>query len=330
MRVGVKTNPHILLGEMVLELYSVNDMLIFTLLIITSLVIDLYSHKYDKEISFLNAFVWTCFWVALSFTFALYIGATHKYENMSLFLTGYVLEKSLAVDNLFAFVAVFSSFAISTKYQHRILYFGVLGAIVLRFIFISIGTEFFAFFGKFALFIFASFVLWSAWKMWSVMGKENEDIEDYTNHWSVKLTKKIIPVYPHKDGHNFFHRDSIGWKCTPLFLCLVVIEIADLMFAFDSVPAVIAVTQDKFLVYTSNIFAILGLRSMYFLLIAAKKYLIHLEKAIIGVLIFIGLKLLLDIFGIIHLSATAGLFIVLGLISTGIVTSFIIPEKTRS
>ena len=144
-----------------------------------------------------------------------------------------------------------------------------------------------------------------------------------------------MPISPRIDGHNFFVKavsNDTGkavWMATPLFLCLIVIELCDVMFAFDSIPAIIAITQDPFLVYTSNIFAILGMRSLYFLMAGAKKYLCHLEKAVIAILAFIGIKMLLTVAFDLHLPASSNLVIVLGLLSSGIAASFIWPEKTK-
>lgn len=313
------------------EHYSLTNMIIFALFVIGALYIDLHSHKKDEAINAKDATIWSIFWVALALSFAVYIGVTHSKEQASLFIAGYLLEKSLSVDNLFVFMAIFSSFGITDKYQHRILYFGILGALILRMIFVAAGSGFILMFGKWALAAFGLFVLWSAWKMWTSMLADNDDeITDYTHHWSVNLTQKFIPVYPHKVGHNFFHRDTDGiLKCTPFFLCLICVEIADVMFAFDSVPAVIAITQEPFLVYTSNIFAILGLRSMYFLLAVAKRYLCHLEKAVIAILVFIGIKMMLDVFNIIHITPMISLAIVASLLLIGVISSFYKPEAVQ-
>jgi tellurite resistance protein TerC len=309
------------------EHYSVGNILIFAVLVVVALYVDLHSHKKDEAISAKNATIWSIFWIALSLAFAVYVGVTHGKDQASLFMAGYLLEKSLSVDNLFVFMAIFSSFGIKDQYQHRILYFGIIGALILRMVFVAAGSSFILMFGKFALTCFGLFVLWSAWKMWQASREgEGEEIVDYTHHWSVNLVKRFIPVYPHKVGHDFFHKDNGSWKVTPFFLCLVCVEFADVMFAFDSVPAVIAVTQEPFLVYTSNIFAILGLRSMYFLLAVAKRYLCHLEKAVIAILVFIGLKMILDVVGIIHLTPTISLAIVATLLGSGILMSFCIPE----
>jgi tellurite resistance protein TerC len=311
--------------------YTWTHVVLFLIGVALCLIVDLRAHKQDEAISAHNALLWSTIWVALSLCFAAYIALTHGTEDASLYLAGYLLEKSLSVDNLFVMMAIFSSFAIKDEFQHRVLYYGILGALVLRMAFVAAGSSLVALFGPYALAGFGLFVLWSAWKMWQQMDKGEEDIEDYTNHWAVAWTRKFLPVHTRMDGHNFFVRVQDGArlvrKATPLFLCLVVVEISDIMFAFDSVPAVIAITQEPFLVYTSNIFAILGLRSLYFLLAAAKRYLCHLEKAVIVVLVYIGLKMLLDVTGIIHMTPMFSLAVVCLLLAGGVLASLVWPEK---
>lgn len=312
--------------------YSTANFLCFLAVIAVFLWVDLHAHKKDEPISMRNAAVWSCIWIALALAFGAYIGVTHGLDDMSLYLSGYFLEKSLSVDNLFVMMAIFSSFAIKGNYQHRVLYYGILGALVLRMIFVAAGSTLVQMFGAYALAAFGIFVLWSAWKMWQQMRKPEEDIEDYSNHWSVRFTRKFIPVSPTLHGHDFFVKEptasgALAWKATPLFLCLVVVELCDVMFAFDSIPAIIAITQDPFLVYTSNIFAILGLRSLYFLMAAASRMLAHLEKAVIVILAYIGVKMLIGVFTSVHIPPLVSLAVVLGLLLAGVVTSFIWPEK---
>ena len=297
-----------MLGE-----HTITEVLVFFGLVAFCLWLDLHFHRNDKPVSARDAAMWTTGWVSLAMLFAGYIGFTEGADKAQLFLAGYLLEESLSVDNLFVMMAIFGSFSIRDNMQHRVLYYGILGAMVMRLIFVAAGTSLVAAFGPYALAGFGLFVLWTAWKMWQAMHSEKEEIVDYSSHWAVRWTQKFIPVYTHLHGHDFFVRtDANGtpveapkkhveggtvklaekpvgkviWRATPLFLCLVVIEISDIMFAFDSVPAVLAITPDPFIVYTSNIFAILGLRSMFFLLAAAKRYLRHLEKSVIAILAF--------------------------------------------
>jgi tellurite resistance protein TerC len=308
-----------------LQGYALWEIVPFIVIVLGALWIDLKAHGGDKPVTIQNAAVWSAIWVMISVGFAGFLFVGHGSEKASLFLSGYLLEKSLSVDNLFVFMAIFASFGIKDKYQHRILYFGILGALLLRFLFIGFGTGL-AMMSEWVLFGFGLIVLWSAYAMWRGSNNDNDDDIDYAHHWSVKWVSKVWPVYPRVDNHNFFCKENGIRMVTPLFLCLVVVEISDVVFAFDSVPAIIAITKEPFLVYTSNIFAILGLRSMYFLLSAAKRYLCHLEKAVIGILIFIGSKMIVSFFGY-HISANISLMVVLLGLVVGITMSFICPEK---
>ncbi len=321
--------------------YSWTSILIFSIIVIACLLIDLHAHKQDQEVSIKSAVAWTIFWVLISFVFAFYIYETHGAADTSAYLSGYILEKALSVDNLFVLMAIFASFGIPGKFQHRVLYYGILGALILRLLFVGLGAAFISFFGDAALTIFGIFIVWSAFKMMQAAGlgalvwamirrqrmpeaKREKEI-DFTKHWSIRFFRYLFPVTPKLDGHNFFVKGA----ATPLFLCLITVEFADIMFAFDSVPAVLAITEKPFLVYTSNIFAILGMRSMYFCLAAAKRALVHLEKAVIGILMYIGLKMLADVFFDIHVSPTASLYVVLSMLGIGVVASLMFPGKKK-
>jgi tellurite resistance protein TerC len=294
-------------------------MVFFASIIGFSLWMDLKSHNDDKPITIKNSLIWSGIWIGLALCFSGYLWYSYGVDKSSAFLAGYFLEKSLSIDNLFVMMAIFGSFGIINTYQHRALYYGILGALVLRMLFIAFGTSLAAL-SEWVLVGFGAFVLFTAWKMYSADGG-NEEIEDYSDHYAVKWTKKIFPVSLKLDGHNFFTLENGKRFATPLFLSLVCIEFSDVAFAFDSVPAVIAVTKDPLLVYTSNIFAILGLRSLYFVLMSAKDCLVHLEKAVIGILVFIGLKMILGAFGIIHISPNVSLAVVLGGLTLGILAS---------
>ena len=320
-------------------------LVVFFCAILFSIYIDLVSHRHSKEITVKNAALWSIFWISLALSFYFYLYFRFEPEWADLYLAGYVLEKSLSIDNLMVFVAIFTSFGIKDHLQHRILYWGILGALIFRAIFVVIGTGLFAA-SPWIGFIFAAFVLWSGWKMLRGGDDSEEEIEDYTHHWSVRLVGKMMPVFPKLLQEKFFvkhnelNADQIvsvtrqGFRyATPAFLCLMAIETSDVAFAFDSVPAVIAVTQEPLLVYASMIFAILGLRSLYFILAALTKYLVHLEKAVIALLFFIGIKMGIQswnhaVFDTgIHISANVSLYIVLGVLFIGVVASFIFPEK---
>lgn len=326
--------------------FPLETIIIFFSVLFLSVYLDLFAHRNTKEISVKDASLWSLFWIGLALAFYGYIWVRFDKEFADLYLAGYVLEKSLSVDNLMVFMAIFASFGITGHLQHRILYWGIIGALVFRGVFVAIGNGLFLA-SPWVGFAFAAFVLWSAVKMWKESGSdEEEEIEDYSNHWSVRWTGKLYPVYTKLFGERFFVKASELTKeqlasvtrqgvkfATPAFLCLMAIETSDVAFAFDSVPAVIAVTQEPLLVYAAMIFAILGLRSLYFILAALTKYLVHLEKAVIALLFFIGIKMGIQSWNHavsdtgIHLSANASLFIVLGVLAVGVIASFVFPEK---
>ena len=312
--------------------YSAAEFIGFFLLIAFFLWVDLRAHSLDEAPTMRSSLLWSILWISLALVFGVYIGFTHTVEDASLYFAGYFLEKSLSVDNLFVIMAIFKAFGIMGKYQHRVLFYGILGAQVFRMLFIAAGSTLVGLFGAYALCVLGLFVLWSAWKMWQQMNTPEREIEDYSNHWSVRFTQRFVPVTNTLHGHDFFVKapsdsGSLVWKATPLFLCLVVVELCDVMFAFDSIPAILAITQEPFLVYTSNIFAILGMRSMFFLLAAAAKRLVHLEKAVIAILAYIGIKMMLGVSGILHVHALVSLAVVLAMLAFGIIASFVWPGK---
>ena len=325
--------------------FPLEVLIVFFSAILFSVYVDLISHRHSKEITVKNAALWSIFWISLALAFYAYLYFRFEPEWADLYLAGYVLEKSLSIDNLMVFVAIFASFGIKDHLQHRILYWGILGALIFRAIFVVIGTGLFVA-SPWVGFIFAAFVLWSGWKMLRGGDDSEEEIEDYTHHWSVRLVGKMMPVFPKLVQEKFFvkHNELNAEQSisvtrqglrdtTPAFLCLMAIETSDVAFAFDSVPAVIAVTQEPLLVYAAMIFAILGLRSLYFILAVLTEYLVHLEKAVIALLFFIGIKMGIQswnhsVFDTgIHISANVSLYIVLGVLFIGVIASFIFPEK---
>ncbi len=319
---------------------------LFSTVVVFFVWLDLWMYRDKKDISIFGAIVWSLFWIFLSIGFYFYLRVHHNTEYASLFLSGYFLEESLSVDNLMVFVAIFASFGITGILQHRILYFGILGAVIFRLIFIVFGTQLFSL-GTWVEFLFAAIVAWTGWTMLTSLGVSKE-IEDYSHHWSVILTQKLIPIFPRLYGYHFFvsrsyvkdmaqidpnlkiTRDA-GLYATPMLLCLVVIEVSDIIFAFDSVPAVIAVTREPLLVYSAVIFAILGLRSLYFVLAAAQKYLVHLGKSVAALLFFISFKLGLQAsnhlfsWPTMQISTDFSLIIILITLTMGVITSLLFP-----
>ena len=303
--------------------FPTETVLLFVVVVLLSLFLDLYAHKRDEDISLKSACLWSVFWVLLSVGFGIYLYVHHSAEMASLFFTGYVLEKVLSVDNLFVIMAIFSWFSIPGKYRHRVLYWGVLGAIVFRAIFVAIGTELLSF-GPYMEVIFAGMVGYTAFMMLRKR-EEKEEIKDYSNHIAFRMVRRFFPVWPKLNG---------AFVATPLFLCLAVIEVSDVMFAFDSVPAVIAVSREPLIIYSAMIFAILGLRSLYFVLESLSSRLVYLETSVVVLLFFITVKLLLSacnhLFGIgFEISPHLSLVIVLAVLVIGIVASFVVPPRQQ-
>lgn len=326
--------------------FPLEAIIIFFAVIALSVYLDLFAHRKVKDITVKDAALWSVFWIGLALAFYAYLWLRFDAHWANLYMSGYVLEKTLSIDNLMVFMAIFASFGIKGHLQHRILYWGIIGALVFRAIFVVIGTGLFMA-SPWVGFLFAAFVIWSAVKMLQ-SGSEEEEIEDYSDHWSVKITQKVMPVYTKLVGEKFIvkHNElseeqlaSVTRKgaryATPALLCLMAIETSDIAFAFDSVPAVIAVTQEPLLVYAAMIFAILGLRSLYFVLAALTKYLVHLEKAVIVLLFYIGVKMALQasdaVFGTgLHIAPSISLMIVLGVLALGVVTSLMFPGKQEA
>ncbi|MDX7986973.1 TerC/Alx family metal homeostasis membrane protein [Xenorhabdus sp. 12] len=334
--------------------FPMETVAVFIILSVGALFIDLFMHRHDKPISLRSAALWSIFWVAIAFAFAGFLYVHHGAETASLFVTGYALEKVLSVDNLFVIMAIFSWFAVPDRYRHRILYWGIIGAIVFRGIFVAIGTSLLAL-GPWVEIVFAVIVGWTAVMMLK-SGDDNDEIEDYSQHIAYRLVKRFFPIWPKLRGHAFMlnqkevdaelakpenadvkvgRAGKAALYATPLMLCLAVIELSDVMFAFDSVPAVIAVSREPLIVYSAMMFAILGLRTLYFVLEALKKYLVHLEKAVIALLFFIAIKLGLNASEhIFHhgysISATTSLLVVIGVLAAGILASLLFPQKENA
>ncbi|WP_017346804.1 TerC/Alx family metal homeostasis membrane protein [Pantoea sp. A4] len=331
--------------------FPVETVIVFIALSVGAILIDLLMHRGDKPISLKSAALWSLFWVAVAMGFAGFLYIHHGAEVASLFITGYALEKVLSVDNLFVMMAIFSWFAVPDRYRHRVLYWGVIGAIVFRGIFVAIGTGLLSL-GPYVEIVFALIVAWTAVMMLK-SGDDSDEIEDYSQHLAYRLVKRFFPIWPKLRGNAFLLKQSevdeelkkpenkdvvIGrgakaaLYATPLMLCVAVVELSDVMFAFDSVPAIIAVSREPLIVYSAMMFAILGLRTLYFVLEALKQYLVHLEKAVIVLLFFIAVKLGLNATDHLwhhgySLSASTSLYVVLGVLAVGIIVSVLFPGK---
>lgn len=282
--------------------------IIFLAVVLFLLALDLgVFHRHDHAVPLREALGWTGLWMLLSLLFGIfvYFAYAHHWFDLGLpgqyypkglsgqqaatmFFTGYVLEESLSMDNIFVIALIFRFFHIPNKFQHRVLFWGILGALVLRGLMIGVGAYLVAKFA-FILYVFGAFLLFTAIKMlWS-----GDSHGDPTQNWAARLVRKFFPLTEEIHGHHFAIKRDGKWMLTPLMLALVVVEATDLIFAVDSIPAVFAVTRDPFLVFTSNICAILGLRSLYFALAGIMDKFRFLKTALAVILIIIGLKMLL-------------------------------------
>lgn len=330
---------------------SIETASILSALVIVSIWLDLRLHRDKAEISIGDAARWSVFWVCLSVAFGGYLYLRFGSAAASLYISGYVLEKSLSIDNLMVFIAIFSYFKIHGALQHRILYLGIVAAIVFRLIFVSAGGLLMQL-GPWADALFAVVVAWSGVKMLRNGGGDDDGDPDYSNHHAVRFVARWFAVVPVLDGVRFVVTEERAQQlaaqhgfalpkharrfATPALVCLAVVELSDVLFSFDSVPTVIAVTREPLLVYSAMIFAILGLRSLYFVLKALTRHLLHLEKAIIALLFFIAFKLALhSVNEFFHwprweptpLQSFTVIFVTLG---CGVVASKLFPEPRDS
>ncbi|MFA6073423.1 MAG: TerC family protein [Candidatus Woesearchaeota archaeon] len=293
----------------------------FLILVAIFLVLDLgVFNKKQHEVSVKEALVWTGVWFGVAMLFNLFIYLEFGSEKAMTFLGGYLLEKSLSIDNIFVIFLIFTSFRVEKKYQHKILFWGIVGAIFLRGLLIILGS---ALVDKFhwIFYLFGAFLIYSAIHM--VIKKD----EDYDPHqsWIVRTIHKIVPVVKeHKKG-NLFARQNGRRAVTILFVALIVVEFSDVVFAFDSIPAIFGITTDPFIVFTSNIFAILGLRSLYFVIAKIHDTFKYLSYGLALILTFIGVKMI--IMDWVHISIGTSLIVVFSLLALSIVLSLIFGKK---
>ncbi|MBQ4441054.1 MAG: TerC/Alx family metal homeostasis membrane protein [Bacteroidales bacterium] len=334
----------------------------FIILIAFLLALDLgVLHKKDKEVTFKESAIQTGIWVTLAIAFFFFIRfgghlihnvhdndkiveLHQKYhddlnidpsapfeENLKLYnknlsleyITGYAMEETLSIDNIFVMIMILMSFGVEKKYYHRVLFYGILGAIVLRFIFIFAAAALIQKF-RWVLFIFGGVLIYSGVKMFLERNKdEHIDVE---HHPVVKFFTKRHWSTPNFDGHNFFSKVDGKWLCTPLFIVLLIIEFSDIIFAFDSVPAVFSVTNDPYIVFFSNIFAIMGLRSLFFMLESVLDRFWFLKIGLSALLTFIGVKMLLPLVHL-HIGTMASLFVIIGILTLSIIVSIVFPKR---
>ena len=293
----------------------------FNVFVLGMLALDLgVFHKKSEEISVKNALTWTAIWITLAMVFNLFVYLYFGKKEAIEFFTGYLIEKSLSVDNIFVIIMIFSYFQVRPSYQHKVLFWGILGALVMRVIFIFAGIELIHRF-HWLIYIFGGFLIITGLRM--VFGGDSK-IEPEKNP-VVRLVRRIFPVTQSFEGDNFFVRRNAKLWATPLFVVVILIETTDLIFAVDSIPAILAITDDPFIVYTSNVFAILGLRSLYFALSGIEKYFHYLKYGLAAILVFVGTKMCLTDYYKIPIEVS--LLVIVCVLILSITASVAFPQK---
>jgi tellurite resistance protein TerC len=294
---------------------------VFGGLVLVMMALDLgVFHRQKHEIKFKEAALWSGVWIGLALAFAALVWRVRGGHSALEFLTGYILEESLSVDNLFVFLLIFGYFAVPARDQHGVLFWGILGAMVFRAVFIVAGVALLQRF-EWVIYIFAAVLIVSGVKL----GFEKEKELHPERNPVLRLFRKFVPVTTDFDGSRFFVRREGKTYATPLFLVLVVVETTDLVFAVDSIPAVLGITHDRFIVYTSNIFAVMGLRALYFALKGAMDLFHHLHYGLAVILVIVGVKMVLGHF--IHIPIGVTLAVVGGVLALSVVASLIWPAS---
>jgi tellurite resistance protein TerC len=298
--------------------WIVFNAVIFSMLALDLGVINRKAHK----IALKEALIWSGIWIALALIFNIFVLVEYGKTKALEFLTGYVIEYSLSIDNIFVFILIFSYFSVKPQYQHKILFWGILGALIMRGIFIFAGV---ALINRFhwIVIIFGAFLIFSGLKM--LFQKDEISVEPEKNGL-VRLFRKFLPVTDTLHGDSLFVRQNNRLIATPLFLVLLVIESTDLVFAVDSIPAILAISKDTFIVYTSNIFAILGLRSLYFAVSGIMGLFRFLKVGLAIVLSFVGFKMLISFFHF-EIPIVISLGIIISILLVSIMASVIIKKK---
>lgn len=293
---------------------------VFNIFIIIMLLVDLVVfHRKEHEESIKEALIWTGVWITLALLFGLGVNYYMGGQVALDYYTGYLIEKSLSVDNIFVFLLVFSYFKVAPKYQHKVLFWGIFGALVMRFIFIFVGVALLEQF-HWIIYIFGAFLIFTSIRI--AMEKEKEVHPE--NNPVLLLVRKFMPVTNDYHGSDFFVKQAGKWAATPMFIVLVVIETTDLVFALDSIPAILAITTDEFIVYSSNAFAILGLRALYFALSGIMKLFHYLHYGLALILAFVGVKMLISEFY--HIPTHYALGFIALTLTVSVIASIMYPE----
>jgi len=297
--------------------------ILFNVFVVLMLVLDLgVLHRRAHAVKFREAIAWSIVWIALAGAFAAVVYFWHGRTPMLEFVTGYVVELSLSVDNLFVFLLIFRYFRVPAHLQHRVLFWGILGALIMRGLFILLGVSLIRRF-HFIIYVFGAFLVYTGVKLFREKDKEIHPEQNPV----LRLFRRWVPVTPDYVGGKFFVRKP-GLYATPLLIVLLVVETTDVLFATDSVPAILAITLDAFIVYTSNVFAILGLRSMYFALAGLMEKFRYLHYGLALILTFIGVKMLIS--GYYPIGTEIALGVVGMTLATSVLASLFIPAKGKA
>lgn len=292
----------------------------FNLFVVAMLVLDqAIFHRKTHAIGMKEALAWSFTWIALALLFNLGIYFYKGPKPALEFLTGYIIEQSLSVDNLFVFILIFTYFKVPAQYQHKILFWGILGAQVMRGIFIFTGVVLIDKF-HWIIYFFGVLLIVAGFKM---VSQKEKEIHPERNP-VLKIFRRFFPVTQNYEGSNFFTKKEGAWFATPLFIVLLTIETTDLIFAVDSIPAILAITRDPFIVYTSNVFAILGLRALYFVLARIMQLFHYLNYGLCAILIFVGVKMLIGDFY--HIPVGVALMVVVATLSISVIASLLWPK----
>ena len=295
----------------------------FAVIVVVLLILDMkVFHRKAHVIKIKESLLWTAFWIALSLLFCLGIYLWRGHGEALEFLTCYLIEKSLSVDNLFVFLMIFSYFAVPPLYQHKVLYWGIIGAIIMRLAFIEAGVTLLERF-DWVFYIFGAFLIITAFRMAFQKDKEIDPGKNLV----LRLFRRFVPVTSDYENDRFFVKRAGRYIATPLFVVVLVVETTDVVFALDSIPAALGITLDPFIVYTSNIFAILGLRSLYFALAGVMRLFHYLHYGLVVVLIFVGAKMLIADFYKMPIEIALG--VVVGVLVISVIISVIWPRKER-
>jgi len=296
----------------------------FNIFVLAMLALDLgVFHRKAHEVKIKEALLWSAVWIALALAFNAGVYFWRGEEAALEFLTGYLLEKALSVDNIFVFIIIFAYFRVPALYQHKVLFWGILGALVMRAIFIAAGVALLQHF-HWLIYIFGAFLILTGVKLAMQQDKEVHPEKNPV----IKLFRRLMPVMKNYKGDKFLIKRNGRRYATPLLLVLVMVETTDLVFALDSIPAILAITMDSFIVYTSNVFAILGLRALYFALAGIMQMFHYLSYGLATILVFVGLKMMIMDFYKLPIGISLG--VVAGILAVSVIASLLHPRQNHA